>query len=178
MTQRTSIDVATGDDPAFLHIVEGLLTSVLGRCSPRRLYLIRVDSWFGGKWLKFSGKLLGAVGIARSSLTLPPFVPSRIVCQHVLESPEYALIPSEAAIHLRQPSASNLQRRVAELYPDSSFLWFSGNTARNQRGSTMAYIATADGYWVWYAGWARRATWSAAGVRGISHPELDELLSV
>ena len=169
------IDIARGDAPEFIGKVDDLLAGLIDQHGPTQLYLIRVDGWFGSRWLKFSGKILGALGVARSELTVPPFVPSRIVAQHVLSAPDYGLSRTEAPIHLEQPSTQNLQRRVADLFPDSSFLWFSGDTARNQRGSTMAYIAKPDGYWLWYAGWVDRNPWCPADVRGISHRELETL---
>ena len=76
------IDLEAGDAAPFIDRVRALATGVVRMHGPQNLVITRIDNWFGPKWLAFSGKLLGALGVAKKDLTLPPFVPSRVVWQH------------------------------------------------------------------------------------------------
>ncbi|MEP6360801.1 MAG: hypothetical protein ABJ287_00315, partial [Balneola sp.] len=67
------------DNDQFISRVEVLIEKFILEKKPNSFYLIKIDNWFDKKWLGFSGKILGAVGIAKSDLTIPPFVPNRII---------------------------------------------------------------------------------------------------
>jgi hypothetical protein len=41
----------------------------------KQTYVVKIDNWFGKRWLGFSGKALGALGVRKKKLTLPPFHP-------------------------------------------------------------------------------------------------------
>src|SRR5690349_19533022 len=45
-----------GDAPRFIHIVQNLAVGVAREQQPKRVYVIRIDNWFGPKWLNFAGK--------------------------------------------------------------------------------------------------------------------------
>lgn len=67
------------DAPDFIARVEAVVARAL-QARPAHLILIRVDNWFGERWIGFGGKVLGLAGISfKDNLVLPPFVPSRIV---------------------------------------------------------------------------------------------------
>ncbi len=52
-------------------------------------------------------------------------------------------------------------------------VWFSGNSALNDRGSLMAYLPIAHGYWVWYASFHGAETgWTLSEHLGIAPEEL------
>ena len=113
---------------------------------PREIRIFKIDNWFDHKWLAFSGKGIGAIGIwnTQEFLTLPPFVQNRLVDQgqYVRDesSGRYAFIGAGTNIHYRGWSARNLQRRVTRIVPDTALFWYSGNSATTGRGSLMGYL--------------------------------------
>jgi hypothetical protein len=51
------------DVPSFVEQIERAVQGVLIRYEPASLIPIEIDNWFGSKWLSFSGKSLGAIGV-------------------------------------------------------------------------------------------------------------------
>ena len=51
------------DAPDFIGHVEQVVNGVVRRHLPETLVLIKINNWFGSKWLGFSGKALGALGV-------------------------------------------------------------------------------------------------------------------
>lgn len=150
------------DAPGFIDRVRGAVDGALALYRPPTAHVVRIDAWFDAPWLGFSGKALGALGVAYRELTVPPFHPNRVreeACW-VLDPATGVYRPAEAsngALHLRIPSEKNLHRRVAVLVPGAALFWYSGNSAGAQRGALMAYLPNADGtYWTWYAALAAR----------------------
>ena len=46
-----------GDSTEFMKKVQALVVGVARDYEPARLYVIRIDNWFGPKWMRFAGKL-------------------------------------------------------------------------------------------------------------------------
>jgi hypothetical protein len=70
------------DDPGFIDEVQWIITGCLDQYKPAEVCLIRIRDWFDNKWCYFSGKTLGALGVSKfCDLTLPPFVPNRVIKQ-------------------------------------------------------------------------------------------------
>lgn len=74
------------DDPAFTKFVDGL--TAMFAAQVKTVFLVRVDNWFGPKWLGFQARVSGAFGVrAQNAATqsgpavIPPFKPSRIVSE-------------------------------------------------------------------------------------------------
>ncbi len=66
------------------------------------------------KWLNFSGKVLGALGVWNRSFTIPPFHPNRIKAQTVYrlsQQKEYEQIQAPP-LHVTQSSSQNLNRKL------------------------------------------------------------------
>ena len=57
----------------------GFLDAAVANYRPAEIYLVCIDRWFDAKWLNFSGKVLGALGVWRSRTTIPPFHPHRVL---------------------------------------------------------------------------------------------------
>src|ERR1035441_403754 len=51
------------DSPDFVRQVEQVVNGVICLHAPETLVLIKIDNYFGSKWLGFSGKALGALGV-------------------------------------------------------------------------------------------------------------------
>jgi hypothetical protein len=163
----------SSDDAGFIHLVTRTAEIVVKRYPPSALYVLRINNWFDAKWVGFSGKVLGAVPFWQRDVTLPPFVPNRVESQQYWEhdSGKFISIDAIKPLHRRQPSNSNLQRRLADVAPGASFIWYSGKTAANSRGSMMVYIADRDSYWTWYAGLKKADEWRPILLKGIAEAE-------
>jgi hypothetical protein len=147
-----AVNAQDGDDRQFLGIVERIIEAVPEDI--RDLWIIRVDNWFDHKWLRFSGKgrvpfeapKLSHPGVAldefsQDKLTFPPFSPGRILAQDF-----WTFADSEEKTRLvhsrvRQHSAANLQKRVADFSDSMVAIWFSSRTDDNRQGSVMQYTS-------------------------------------
>src|ERR1051325_1936947 len=71
------------DDERFLALVSRIASITIRDVQPTDVFVTRIDHWFDHKWLGFSAKVLGALGVhKRDRLTLPPFTPGRVASQH------------------------------------------------------------------------------------------------
>ncbi len=84
------------DAPDFVRQVEQVANGVIRRHAPETLVLIKIDNYFGSKWLGFSGKALGLLGVwhnpdyhPANNIRIPPFVPNRVVSQRRFAGPAY-----------------------------------------------------------------------------------------
>ena len=171
------IHLETEPDDAgdFILNLNRILIGVCEAHQPHELILIRIDNWFGPKWLRFSGKLHGAVGYWSKRLTLPPFVPARVVWQrrYQLGEPDtYELIDPEPLLHVQKALAENQRPLAEKISVNTALVWFSSATSVNGRGALMAYLPDGADWWAWYAGYAKTNAWEATTLKGISRQEL------
>src|SRR5207302_950625 len=66
------------DDQQFVTLVQRLIHGVVQSRMPKDYCVVRVENWFGDRWLNFSGKMLGVLSVRKNRTTFPPFVPSRL----------------------------------------------------------------------------------------------------
>lgn len=166
---------AVTDDPRYLEWVEAVVSGVEDSFRTDLTFVVKIDNWFGQRWLGFSGKLVGALGFRKTKLTLPPFVPSRVVSQ--LRVREEGTDPGRhKSLHVWQPSAENLQRYTEVVLPGAHAFWYSGRSDSSGRASFMAYVSTPDGHWPWYVSLQRKVTWRVVKCIGIRISELDEFI--
>ena len=82
-----------GDSAEFMRKVQALVVGVARDYEPARLYVIRIDNWFGPKWMRFAGKFSAGkyfyAGIHKVALHVPPFVPHRVIAEQVFAGPNY-----------------------------------------------------------------------------------------
>jgi hypothetical protein len=171
------LDLDANDEPDFVHAVEAVVLGVLSVAKPREAYLVKVDSWFGEKWLAFSHKELGALAIISTDLRIPPFVPSRVVHERYFvrddERDDYVSAEAPLALHVRQPSRTNAGRRITSLCPDAALFWWSGSTRTTGRGALMAYVPSPPRrHAYWYAELTGKTGWSSGIMRGITAKEI------
>lgn len=163
---------ASDDDRGFVELVSGLIAGAMATHRSIDVLIYKIDNWFDHKWLGFSGKTLGALGVWSRPLTLPPFVSNRIIGEWHYRRHEvgdgYRELGPSPGIHHRGWSARNLHRQVERIVPDSALFWFSGNTAAMGRGSLMAYVPVDDQeHWPWFVALARDGEWRIARRKGI-----------
>jgi hypothetical protein len=164
-----------GDAADFIACVDGVLRGIVSGYAPPELILVKIGNWFGPNWLRFSGKTLGALGVWKRNLTVPPFVPNRVVRQRRFASPSYEEVPSDPQIHVSASGEEALARRLAQVAPGAALVWFSGASEPNRRGAIMAYVPVPDSYWVWYAGFSSNGEWHPSELKEITARELSAL---
>jgi hypothetical protein len=92
---------------------------------------------FAGKFTAGKG---AAIGVHKSPLHVPPFVPHRVVGERVFAGPDYEKTVAAAPLHIEIPSKLALQRRIEDIDKDAAFLWFSGESEAQKRGAVMVYL--------------------------------------
>src|SRR6202034_2537695 len=133
-----------GDSGEFMQKARALAIGVARDHEPVRLYVIRIDNWFGPRWMHFAGKFtVGnhfAAGVNKPRLHVPPFVPHRVMAQRVFVGPDYEETVVAAPLHIECPSKQALSRRISDIDKDAAFVWFSGESEAQKRGSVMVYL--------------------------------------
>lgn len=185
-----------GDSAEFIGKARALATGVARDYEPARLYVIRIDNWFGPRWMGFAGTFtVGRVGrfppigmgVHKTRLHVPPFVPHRVVAQRVFVGPDFEETVAAEPLHIECPSKEALTRRIADIDKGAAFVWFSGESETQARGAVMVYLPDAfdaraplrggfDVCGAFYVGFSQRsASWKPAMLRGISRNETAHL---
>src|SRR5688500_15769712 len=104
------------DAVEFIDRVAALVDGAVAWASPDQVSVVRINNWFGPRWLAFSGQLLGALGVhSTKNLTIPPFNPSRVMSEQHWARDEagraYQRVASGTSLHTEQPSADNFKRQ-------------------------------------------------------------------
>ena len=183
------------DDPGFIELLNALVRGLTRRHAPEQLWIVQIDNWFDHKWLGFSGKgtvdfnwhgLLNYYDAAieefhQDKVTFPPFSPNRVAGQwsYVRLGNHYTEAPLPVLPHptKRKPSRKNLHRRVQEFSRSACFVWYSGNTAANGRGSVMVYRVAADRVECWFAAFNQKNGWKLHVAKGASRDDIQQLLN-
>ena len=175
---RIGIATEPGDAPYFVAQVEALACAVVEKYAPSDLLLIKVKSWFGLRWLGFSGTVYPQVPSWLKDLAVPPFLPSRILAQRRFAAPEYLEMPPGQALHVAMQGRRTHLRSLADIERGAAIVWFSGASESDGRGSLMVYIPAEEGYIRFYVAYSAENGWHLHRVHGITHPELSFLLGV
>jgi hypothetical protein len=173
------------DADEFIAQVDLLANGILEKHTPECLILIKVNSWFGSRWLGFSGKILGIAGVhrrgvggvwRRNHLSVPPFVPSRIVSQRRFAAPNYLEVAAGSPLHREVKSSAAILRQIAAIEPGAAVLWYSGNSKLTDHASTMGYIPASGSYTCWYVSWTKHDAWHFEETAEITRQELTSLM--
>ncbi len=74
-----------GDSSEFMEKVQAHVVGLARDHEPARLHVVRIDNWFGPKWMHFAGKFTAgkgfAIGVHKTTLHVPLFVPHRAVAE-------------------------------------------------------------------------------------------------
>jgi hypothetical protein len=172
--------VIQDDDAAgFVEEVRLCVSGIVRLYRPPELFLIKTNTWFGPNWLRFRGKVLGQLAVWSTDrarkLTVPPFVPHRVLWERRYTAPDYKQVPIRAIIHVKTPSDRAKTRYVSEVAPNSSLVWYSGSTRSNKRGAIMAYLLVEGSYWPWYLGWEQQKTWKIVKTVGVASNEIEQI---
>ncbi len=171
------IDGQHGD--AFRAWVGRIIGGSVTVSKPAAVHLVEIDHWFDQKWLEFSGKAFGALGVWRASVTVPPFHPNRVRAERhyrAVGDSDYVLVPDGPRLHREQTSSQNLQRRISLLAPDAACYWYSGDGATVGRGALMGYVPVGQELSTWYVGAKLDGSrWSPVTLVGTTSVELAAL---
>jgi len=137
-----------------------IMSGFIHHFKPEEVFRVDVDNWFDHKWLNFSGKTMGALGVWRRDPAVPPFIPDRIthethykLANKGSEHPEYEMVkPKKRFLHVYQNSGQNHQRKIKYFTNDGAFFWTSRNAGKNNHGSLMCYLHRDEQTWAWYLG--------------------------
>lgn len=165
------------DDAAYIDLVDRTINGLVHESPPRDIWVVRIDNWFGRRWCAFSGKILGALGVWRTErLVVPPFVPSRVEAVHYLQRVigGYRAVTPAVDLHRSQPSERNTRRFLEDLSSDGLFVWYAGRSAKNGRGSMMAYRVRLSEQHGWHVELRLRSRrWAPSSLVGVSPAELE-----
>jgi len=180
-----------GDSAEFMKKVKELVVGVARDYMPARLYVVRIDNWFGPKWLHFAGKFSAGkgayLGVHKRILHVPPFVPHRVVAERVFTGLNNDETSARQPLHIECASMMALTRRIADVDKEGAFVWFSGRSEVQKRGSIMVYLPIASTpttshrrerrrTGAFYVGLSERGIrWEPAMLRGISLGEVAHL---
>lgn len=168
-----------GDDPSFLAWAEGLIAGAVSLHAPPEVYCVRIDNWFGERWLAFAFNMWGAGFRSGKKLHVPPFTPARVVREHYFVRHETANAYREEIaplrLHVRQHGPSNARRTLERVVPEAALFWISSRSRSNGRGSVMGYVPVGDGVAFWYVELARERDWQPVTCTHISEEELTAL---
>lgn len=123
--------------------------------------------------------MLGALGVTKHRLTLPPFVPNRIASQAAFSLANEVGFYQEkqvSPLHLIQPSRNNLTGFIDRITKSGAFVWFSGDTQQSANGSLVIYTVANDSQSGWYASFQKTDIWRINKVWGLSKNELLHLM--
>ena len=168
------------DDPQFIEEINSIVCGAGDLYRPAKIYVTHISGWFDHKWLGFSGKVYGALGVWKAPLTLPPFHPRRVLSQNTFEwepgGEEYLKANARTSrLHGYQPSAHNLRREVRRRHPSMMYVWYSGDTARLEHGSLMVYVHTRAHRAAWFASFLRKGDWQIQASMEVSKELLAQL---
>ena len=183
--------ILQGDSGEFMKKVQALVVGVARDYEPARLYVVRIDNWFGPKWMHFAGKFTAgkgfAIGVHKTTLHVPPFVPHRAVAERVFAGPNFNEVVIKPPLHIKCTSELALTRRITDVDKEAAFVWFSSKSEVQKRGSIMVYLPAAsaptasrrDGprrTGAFYIGFSQReSAWEPAMLRGVSRGEVAHL---
>lgn len=170
------VTIQRPEDDAFGAWVAQVVNGVVAIRSPAAVHVVEVDHWFDEKWLGFSGKTLGALGVWATDLTVPPFHPHRVRSEVRYSRRgvgEYVPVSPPPALHREQPSDNNLQRRLRAVAPDTACFWYPGDASSVGRGCLMAYLPLEAEPAGWYVGLkCADGQWLRTTLKGITTSEL------
>jgi hypothetical protein len=96
---------------------------------------------FAGKFTAGKGY---AIGVHKTTLHVPTFVPHRAVAERVFAGPNFDEAVTRPPLHIECTSELALTRRIAEVDKEAAFVWFSSKSEVQKRGSIMVYLPAAS----------------------------------
>lgn len=180
LTRMIPLTAKPEDDPTFVALVSRIIRNEVRVVSPSEIFVVQIDGWFGCKWLEFSGKELGALGVWGSILTVPPFHPNRVLSETkalIIDSATLQLFEQlTPPLHRHQTSGENLSRKITDISKSALFVWYSSGTRTVGKASLMVYTSASNEQSAWYASFDRKNDWMIYRLIGLSKQQLGLLM--
>ncbi len=167
------------EDLALVFRLQHVIAGAIRYVRPKHAHIVKIDGWFGARWRCFAGSANGRDLHPDDRLAIPPFAPNRVLSEatyrrqgHVLQQ----IKPRRLHDRPIRPSRG-MPLYLDERTPSGIFVWYSGNTATQDRASLMVYeVERDDEQRAWYAELQRReGTWTVSATVGTSVTEVGEL---
>jgi hypothetical protein len=172
-----SLSSAENMDREFLGIVESVLNNFVRINRPTDVYVVLIDNWFDHKWLEFESHRYDNDALGwRKKLSIPRFEPHRVISQtHFHANPSNEM---SYETHESKPLHILADRRfLSQICSSGVFVWYSFVDRAADRGSVMVYLNDDGRGSAWYASFAKNPNWQVNKMKGISKPELTELMA-
>jgi hypothetical protein len=168
------------DEPGFIEQVQCIVAGCINQYKPAEVYVIRIRDWFDYKWCYFSGKALGALAVSKfRDLTLPPFVPNRVIAQEhyvrVEADSDVFQLSNAPPLHIRQRSGENFKRFIRRTTNHGTLFWFSSGSMATGRGSLMVYNVSPDIKFGWHVTFLKKVQWQIEKVTFTSKAMVEAL---
>lgn len=167
------------DSPEFLLIVERVVHGLVNQNSPKEVWLIRVKNWFSKDWSSTSRETPNDGRKKKSHrLVLPAIDPSRIEAIQYLHSVVGGYRNTETPVEIYTESENELETLcfLDEISNNALFVWYSGSTGKNRRGSLMVSQIHKIENRGWHAEFRLQSrSWTTSSLTGISNEELAEI---
>jgi hypothetical protein len=173
------IPTNTRDNPDYIRNVERIFNNRISKWTPKDLYVTRIDNWFDEKWVKFSGTIMHEISIHKLvDITVPPFHPNRVEKSDFYRKANGAYGKQKVGkrLHIIQESTNNLKRKISDFSDNGLFLWYSGNTMTNKKGSLMGYFVMEEDCFTFYLTLTMDKNWNAEKAIGLRKKEIQTIL--
>ncbi len=111
-------------------------------------------------------------------VTVPPFHPNRVEsCDlYVKRDGDYEKQEIKKSLHIIQETTNNLKRKISDFSDKGLFIWYSGNSITNNRGSLMGYFVADGDCFTFYLTLTGDKNWNAEKVHGLTTKEIKTIL--
>jgi hypothetical protein len=171
------------DDPGFVSAINRVIARLIARTQPRDVFVIQVADVFGDRWCGTGGRFLGErkaqTVVSRDVPTLPPFPPERIESEEAyklaLDFITYVRSNDAETLHVHGLMGKEYQRELSMFTDAGIFVWYSGGTAYEDRGSVMVQVVIPEYTDVWHATLVRTVSgWAFERGIGIGREEFEK----
>jgi len=172
MLQLPSTD---GDDPGYVELASQIVDGALTSFGASDVFLVQIDNWFDFKWLGWRSRRNEA------QFRVPMFTPNRVLRElHFVYRKDCGIwesVEMRKPLHTFRPGRTSLAEPLDRYARSAAFVWYSGRSLPDQRGSLMFYLAGAEGY-AWYASFRKAESWTVTDVRQITKRELESFAAL
>jgi len=162
------------DAAPFTTRVQAIVRGLATRYQPEYLITVRIRDWFGPKWVGYTAGTPDAAGEHKPQISLPPFVPNRVLQQDRFHAPAYERVDAGPTLARRTLSADVHSLHARAVVPNTVLCWYNDGSAVSGQGALLVYVPRPETWWVWYVGW-KSPEWHPTTLRGISRAELSDL---
>ncbi len=168
------------DNPNFILNCEKIIQNRINLWKPTDIFVTRIDNWFDGKWMNYAGSELHAISFwnFQDILTIPPFHPNRVESSDFYQktAEQYVKNKNQKTLHILQESCKNLKRYISEFSTDGLFIWYSGNSKANERGTLMCYFIRESETLPFFITLSGKKNWDVSQTKGVLRKEIQSII--